>query len=208
MEKKQPDLGDTPGFAKALAELKKDVPTGDDPLYFDVTKGARLLTRDEKHKIFDEARGRGVSAGANLREAPAVVAPAAPLGTHVAPARVRSIRALWLWRASGGLVGVVIIVFLAWLVRKYVGPRRSAETPEMQATKPSTEAPTLAVTTGMVGDTPAPTPTSVVQRRPTALPAPSTPARSKARLMRPAPEVPLSAASAADRPTIDNPERY
>jgi hypothetical protein len=203
MEKKQPDLGDTPGFAKALAELKKDVPSGDDPLYFDVTKGARLLTREEKYKIFDDARGRGVSATAKL---PADVGvPVAPLGTAVAPVRVRS---MWRWWASGGLIGVALIVFFAWLIRKYVVPRRSAETPELQGTRPSIDATTLAAKAGVVGDTPQPTPTSVIRRPPTPLPAPSTPVRSKSRLIRPAPEVPVSPGSAADRPTIDNPERY
>ncbi|SRR6266508_1732380 len=53
-----PPRGDSIRFAKLLAELKKDLRPGEDPLYHDMGRGGRRLTREERYELRERARAR------------------------------------------------------------------------------------------------------------------------------------------------------
>jgi hypothetical protein len=49
-------FGDSPQLARALAELRRDLQPGEDPLFWDPTKGRRPLTKEERARALDRAR--------------------------------------------------------------------------------------------------------------------------------------------------------
>jgi hypothetical protein len=215
MEQDPPDLGDTPGFAKALAELKKDVPSGEDPLYFDVTKGARLLTREERQRLFERARKRGQPTDDPPLPDPDPGAEMARLLGEPTPSLTDTLREPvmvvepgWPRWVRASVTAALLVLLLAGAVRLFsihasVGGAPAsaldAKTPAPLAA-PASEAP-------VVSDVQIPAPRAVSPPpRLRAVPPPSSSAKSRTR-HEAAPAEPASGKT-LDVPTIDNPDRY
>jgi hypothetical protein len=59
---------DTPEFARVVADLSREVKEGEDLLFFDHTKGARLLTREERSERIETFRREVASQGGAAKQ--------------------------------------------------------------------------------------------------------------------------------------------